>query len=284
MKMFLLLFVLPLASALSPSDQETDCPPLPDVTCDKGKGEIKCRGGIDFYGCPLGDYCATANGNCPAVCANICNKDQELCPGPMIGGCQMQDYCVNVTYTLLNEDGEEMEELRDCPLVCNKECNLAENEIACEREIGLDGCPKENYCAAPSGNCPAVCGINMPCRHIGNDFWKGIDWKQIGVLCPTLWEDGCPMDASECVPKGTCYHVVCPKNPPVECPEGMILGPVLIDSSPYSDTMGCPMPNYCICRYIESADSIRQCDDDQLLCDYGYKNGCWLGDYCADKC
>ena len=59
MKMILLLFVgfycslacWPMASALSPSNLEPQCPPMPDVTCEID--EVKCPAELGFDGCPI---------------------------------------------------------------------------------------------------------------------------------------------------------------------------------------------------------------------------------------
>ena len=50
MKMILLLFVLPLASAQSPSDQETECPQMTQIKC--ADDEERCPADKDENGCP----------------------------------------------------------------------------------------------------------------------------------------------------------------------------------------------------------------------------------------
>ena len=177
MTMFFFLFVLPLASALSPSDPETVCPPMPDVTCDEDQGEI-------------------------------------LCLGEEVDGCYTEDYCAEETD---NGDGYK---------------------------------------------CPAVCDL--------------VICKDDEELCQTVGEDGCQIDAPECVKIGMCNDLPCPEIPPAECPEGMVqvLGG--------DDSYGCPMPDYCQCP--EPAVPV-ECADDEMWCDLGNdENDCWLGSECAKEC
>ena len=214
MTMFFFLFVLPLTSALSPSDPETVCPPMPDVTCDEDQGEILCLG-EEVDGCYTEDYCVTQYGNCTAFCNTICNEEQVLCQGGVgPDGCQMPDYCAEETD---NGDGYK---------------------------------------------CPAVCDL--------------VICKDDEELCQTVGEDGCQIDAPECVKIGMCNDLPCPEIPPAECPEGMVqvLGG--------DDSYGCPMPDYCQCP--EPAVPV-ECADDEMWCDLGNdENDCWLGSECAKEC
>ena len=149
-----------------------------------------------------------------------------------------------------------------CPPMLNVTCD--EEEILCIGEIGPDGCQREDYCATPSGNCPAICDLDIECE----------DDEE---LCQTVDEDGCQIDAPECVPIGSCNDLQCREIPSVECAEGMVKVEGEVDSD------GCPMPDYCQCPEPESDPA--ECADDEMWCDFGIdKNCCWLGAECAKEC
>ena len=77
-------------------------------------------------------------------------------------------------------------------------------------------------------------------------------------------ENGCPLDADDCLPVGKCDD----SSLPVKCPEGMLL------KQGENDT-------YCKCPEPD----VPTCNGDQMWCDFGNdKNDCYLGGKCVADC
>ena len=174
MIVFFLALVLPLG--LTQAASSTCPPPAPDPKCDE-ETEILCPAIIWKAGeCPDPAECAPLfdewdgayddyNGNpCPMICPVQCNVEakEKMCPASNVNGCSYFDssYCVP-----FNKDTNCYEA---CPPYS---CDEERGQILCPGGTNpRDGCPMDDYCAKPSGDCPAVCNP-PPCnRDAGERF------------------------------------------------------------------------------------------------------------------
>jgi len=184
--------------------------------------------------------------------------------------------------------------------------------VMCDMGYDDNGCHMGSYCAYPDGDCPALCsaycgshdaycdyGYDDNGCHLGSYCAPGYpvgDFQCMGV-CPENCGEGeswCenPPDANGCMtgnwcaPEGTeCPHV-CPHVPYAECDwetEFSCWGG--------EDENGCPMGDWCVPHHNGMiGDDGEPCwsvceagacyGDGAVVCDNGYYNGCWMGNYC----
>ena len=81
-----------------PFSGRDDCDNSCTPTCDEEAGQILCLGGKNpSDGCPLPDYCADPDGDCPAMCYPApCDEDagEQFCDGGADeDGCWLGAYC-----------------------------------------------------------------------------------------------------------------------------------------------------------------------------------------------
>ena len=200
MKMFLLAFVLPLASAYYGSSDYPPPPPPPPTTCPENippecdiETQMVCSGGKDSYtGCPFPDFCTDMfdsyskdnDGNpCPKSCPVMCDyaNDEMWCPGGSYNGCYSPGYC-------MPGGQDENGCWASCPMNC------AENEILCPGWTdSYTGCHMGDHCVAPYGDCPAMCAPNC-------DYMNGEQWCDNGYDENSCWMGAyCAAKGIECV-------------------------------------------------------------------------------------
>ena len=168
MIVFFLALIMPLG--LTQAASSTCPPPGPDPKCDE-ETEILCPPIIrkSTAPCPSPAYCISMfdgydgsyddyNGNpCVMNCPVQCNVEakEKMCPVQMVNGCPYHDssYCVPFN--------KETNCYETCP---HEPCDEEAGQILCPGgKNPRDGCPISDYCAYPSGDCPAVCNP-PPCN------------------------------------------------------------------------------------------------------------------------
>ena len=188
MKMFVLAFVLPLASA---SAVDTICPENKDPECMEGQMMCPSPGVDPWSGCPLPGHCMNMfdsyskdnDGNpCPNSCYPQCNwRDGEsYCSNPPHNG------CYNTGGFCMPKFSEYCNAL--CPITCN------DGEIVCSGGMDFHGCPYPSYCQAPYGDCPAVCSVISNCN-----YFNGQQYCDYGSDSNGCWLGGyCSEPFTEC--------------------------------------------------------------------------------------
>merc|ERR1711963_730234 len=185
--------------------------------------EIMCPGGEDMDGCKMSDMCYPkytpghgGNGQmCRTQCPANCHYDETMCPGRVMDGCLEPDYCMPKEYP--SPKAEMM-----CPNHCQTYCS--DMDQICPGGENMDGCKEPDFCVPKDSFCPPKCGDDeMSCPGAKDDYTH----QQIGP--------------DYCMPKenGDCQNFC-----PVDCD---------YDSNVCQggfDDQGCPMPDYCLSRYI----------------------------------
>ena len=166
----LVFFLVSFSTLGSTQAASSTCPPPgPDPKCDE-ETEILCPGIIRKAGqCPSPAYCISMfdgydgsyddnDGNpCVNNCPIQCNVEakEKMCDITNVNGCPYLDssYCVP-----FNKDTNCYE---PCP---HAPCDEEAGQILCPGgKNPRDGCPIDDYCAYPDGDCPAVCNV-PPCN------------------------------------------------------------------------------------------------------------------------
>ena len=105
---FALALLLPALALACPEWEPSKC----------GPDDMPCKGGMDWDGCPMPDFCMPAKGpgDCPSFCPTKCGPEEMPCWGGMDPkGCMMPDTCIPMKGPM-GKDGMECPSL--CPLVC----------------------------------------------------------------------------------------------------------------------------------------------------------------------
>merc|ERR1712018_881800 len=158
MKMFLLAFVLPLASAYYGSSDYPPPPPPPTTTCPENtppecdiETQMVCSGGTDSYtGCPFPDFCTDMfdssskdnDGNpCPMSSPVMCDyaNDEMWCPGGSYNGCYSPGYC-------MPGGQDENGCWASCPVMCAENCDYMAGEQWCDNGYDENSCWMGAYC------------------------------------------------------------------------------------------------------------------------------------------
>merc|ERR1712088_439519 len=193
---------------------------------------------------------------CPEVTMPECNDGEFPCWGGLdADGCPIPDYCIPEKTGEIGTDGNE------CWSMCSPSCN--QNETYCDMGY-YNGCWSGGYCTQGWGDCPAIC--STPCAYDNGEQWcdNGVD------------ENGCWMGnycAAECLDTSSAAPVECGATD-LHCWGGEYEDYCIPMMAGYNGTDGTECHNVCS----------QPCSMNGTLCDNGYDNGCWMGNYCAAEC